>query len=126
MESGKSESQYKRTMIIGGGQACRMLLKEISNAKNSPNQNPSAMFNPVCIIDDDNSKIGTEVGGVTVVGNTSEIQKYVDEKKIEQIIFAIPSCLDDERQRILNICSKTDVSVKVIPFIGTLILSAIS
>lgn len=119
--AGHHESQYKRTMIIGGGQACRMLLKEIHNAQNSPNQNSSALFNPVCIIDDDRSKIGTEIGGVTIVGTTAEIQKYADEKNIEQIIFAIPSCLEDERQRILGICSKTTVPVKIIPFIGNLI-----
>lgn len=121
VEAGRSESKCKRTMIIGGGQACRMLLKEIHNAQDSPNQNSSALFNPVCIIDDDRSKIGTEVNGVTVVGTTAEIQKYADEKNIEQIIFAIPSCLEDERQRILDICSKTTAPVKIIPFIGNLI-----
>lgn len=120
-KEGHYESQYKRTMIIGGGQACKMLLKEIHNAQRSPNQNLSAMFTLVCIIDDDRSKIGSEVSGVTVVGSTSEIQKYADEKNIEQIIFAIPSCLEDERQRILDICSKTSVPVKIIPFIGNLI-----
>lgn len=116
-----TESQCSRTMIIGGGQACRMLLKEIHNAQNSPNKNSSALFNPVCIIDDDRSKIGTEVNGVTVVGTTAEVQKFVAEKQIEQIIFAIPSCLEDERQRILNLCSETEVPIKIIPFIGNLI-----
>lgn len=118
---GHRESQYKRTMIIGGGQACKMLLKEIRNAQNSPNENQLAMFTPVCILDDDHRKIGTEIDGVTVVGTTGEVQKFVAEKQIEQIIFAIPSCLEDERQRILNICSETEVPIKIIPFIGNLI-----
>lgn len=119
--AGHHESQYKRTMIIGGGQACKMLLKEIRNAKNSQNQNSSALFNPVCILDDDRKKIGTEINGVTVVGTTGEVRKFVVEKQIEQIIFAIPSCLEDERQRILNLCSETEVPIKIIPFIGNLI-----
>ncbi len=119
--AGHQESQCKRTMIIGGGQACKMLLKEIHNAQNSPNENHSAMFTPVCILDDDPKKIGTEIGGVTVVGTTAEVLKYVTEQQIEQIIFAIPSCLEDESQRILNLCSKTEVSIKIIPFIGNLI-----
>lgn len=108
-------------MIIGGGQASKFLLTEIQNAQNSHNENPSAMFNPVCIIDDDPQKIGTDINNVTIIGNTSEIPKYVAEKEIEQIIFAIPSCFEDERQRILDICSKTQVPVKIIPFIGNLI-----
>ena len=107
-------------MIIGGGQVAKLLLKEIRNAQNSQNENPSAAFLPVCILDDDPRKIGTEVGGVTVVGTTSQIGKFVTEQQIEQIIFAIPSCLEDERQRILNLCSKTEVPIKIIPFIGNL------
>ncbi len=120
---GKAEAKYKRTMMIGGGQACRMLLKEIHNAQTSPYSadKRSAMFDPVCIIDDAPEKLGQFVHDVQIVGTTYEIQKFVDEMDIEQIIFCIPSCLEEERKRILDICSKTDVPVKVIPFIGNLI-----
>lgn len=121
IDAGIKDAEYKRTMIVGGGKACDMLLKEIANSKESPNKRASAYYNPVCIIDDDLSKIGTEICGVTVVGNTYEIHKFVNEKQIEQIIFAIPSCLEYERQRILDICSKTNLPIKVIPFIGNLI-----
>ncbi len=118
-----SEEGRKRTMIVGGGQTCRMILTEIANARRSPYEGDkvSAEYEPVCIIDDDRSKIGTEIQGVTVVGTTSEIIKFVDQQHIEQIIFAIPSCLEDERKRILDICSGTNVPVKVVPFIGNLI-----
>ena len=40
---------------------------------------------------------------------------------IEQIIFAIPSCNEEDRQRILDICSKTSLPVKVIPFISNVV-----
>ncbi len=118
-----SEDGKKRTMIVGGGQTCRMILTEIENAQCSHNEDVqlSAAYRPVCIIDDDRSKIGTEIQGVTVVGTTNEIIKFVDQQHIEQIIFAIPSCLEDERKRILDICSGTNVPVKVVPFIGNLI-----
>lgn len=118
-----SDSQCKRTMIIGGGQACRMILREIENAKKSPvsEGKSSAIFRPVCIIDDNPKLIGTEVNNVEIVGNTHEIRKYIREKEIEQILFCIPSCLEDERKRILDICSETNLPVKIIPFIGNLI-----
>lgn len=120
---GASESKYKRTMIIGGGQTCKMLIKEIHNAQKSVHEEEqnTAQYNPVCIIDDEPSKIGTEIHGVLIVGKTYEIAKFVDEYKIEQIIFAIPSCEEEDRQRILNICSDTKVPVKVLPYIGSLI-----
>lgn len=113
----------KRTMIVGGGQTCRMILTEIANSKKyiGDQEKIAAGYEPVCIIDDDRSKIGTEINGVTVVGSTHEIIKFVDQQHIEQIIFAIPSCLEDERKRILDICSGTGLNVKVVPFIGNLI-----
>ena len=125
IESGRNESKYKHTMIIGGGQACRMLMSEIRNAQNSPYSadKPAAVFDPVCIIDDDRAKIGTDIQNVQIVGTTSEIDKFIGEFKIEQIVFCIPSCLEDQRKRILDICSATDLPVKVIPFIGNLIFS---
>lgn len=118
---GRNEAKKnKLTMIVGGGQAANMLLGEILHAQKCPNQT-EVPYLPVCVIDDDTSKIGTKLRGVPIVGTTSEIKKYVEQMHIEQIIFVIPSCLEDERKRILDICAKTDVPVKVIPFISDLI-----
>lgn len=118
---GRNEAKRnKLTMIVGGGRAANMLLGEIFQAHECPNQT-EVPYLPVCVIDDDTSKIGTKLRGVPIVGTTSEIKKYVEQMHIEQIIFAIPSCLEDERKRILDICAKTDVPVKVIPFISDLI-----
>ena len=122
-EAGRHEAKHKRTMMIGGGQACKMLLKEIRNAKNSPytEDKSTAVFDPVCIIDDDRSKIGSTIYETQIVGTTAEIEKYIREFDIEQIVFCIPSCLEDERKRILDICSKTELPIKVIPFLGNLL-----
>ena len=81
----------KRTMIIGGGVACEMLLKEIFNAQKSPytEDKYSAQFNPICIIDNDIKKLGTEIMGVKVVGRECEIVRYAKEYDIEQLILAI-------------------------------------
>lgn len=119
----KNKSMNKRTMIIGAGTAGRMLLSEIHHAQQSPYDGDkiSASFEPVCFIDDDRSKVGSEIEGVPVVGSSVEIPRFVKELDIEQIIFAIPSCFDDERKAILDICSSTSLPLKVIPFLGNLI-----
>lgn len=122
-EVGHKEALYKRTMIIGGGRACRMLLTEIDNAKKSPYEGDkiSAQFEPVCIIDDDRSKVGSDVMGVEIVGTTADIERFAKDKNIEQIIFAVPSAVEDERARVMDICAKTKLPVKMVPFIGNLI-----
>lgn len=115
--------EYTRTMIIGGGQACKMLISEILSSQNecSCDGKTTAQYEPVCIIDDDRNKIGSNIEGVEIVGTTYEIPKFIKEKNIELIIFAIPSCFEEERKRILNICSETGITVKKLPFIGNLI-----
>lgn len=123
VDSGVKQSKYKKTMIIGGGQACRMLIKEMQNVRNSNNAaetNHSVLFEPVCILDDDKSKIGTKIHNVEIVGTTADMQKFITEKNIEQLIFAIPSCMDEDRKRILDLCSDTKLPVKVIPFLSNL------
>ncbi len=117
-----SSSPYKRTMIIGGGRAGATIIREIFGIRQLPDVK-NTPYEPVCIIDDDAKKLGSTVEGIEVVGTTGEIQKYVDEKNIEQIIFAIPSCNEEERQRILDICSKTSIPVKVIPFISDVVFN---
>ncbi|MDD7516562.1 polysaccharide biosynthesis protein [Ruminococcus flavefaciens] len=120
----KFSDSAKRTMIIGGGAACKMLLREIFNAQKSPytGDKYSAQFNPLCIIDNDPKKFGTDVLGVKIVGKSQEIPRFVKEYNIEQLILAIPSLTAEERKDIIDICNDTKLPLKIVPFIGTLIL----
>ena len=123
--TGHHEAERKRTMIIGAGNAAQLLLNEIRNnqadASHGESTGSAKNINPVCLIDDDRYKIGKPVGGVLVAGTTSDIPKVVKELRIELIIFAIPSCPPADRQAILDVCGKTGLPVKVLPFIGNLL-----
>ena len=123
--TGHQEAERKRTMIIGAGNATRLLLNEIRNNQDDASHGESTgsakNINPVCLIDDDRYKIGKPVGGVLVAGTTSDIPKVAKELRIELIVFAIPSCPPKDRQAILDICGKTGLPVKVLPFLGNLL-----
>ena len=119
----KEHHTGKRTMIIGAGKACELLLNEIKRAKLLGENNPSAKFLPVCLIDDDPQKTGTIIDGVTVVGSTRDIKRFAEEFAVEQIILAIPSCPEEKKREILDTCSQTKAAVKMIPFLGELIFS---
>lgn len=128
VNTGKMAAKRKRTLIIGAGNACSMLLDEIYNSqndeKNGLKSSTACDINPVCIVDDDRMKIGENINGVICAGGTSDIPKLVAAERVEQIIFAIPSCPVGDRQAILEICSKTGLPVKVLPFIGSILESA--
>ncbi len=127
-ESGRIEGRKRRTMIIGAGNATKLLLSEIryssSDAEKGLETSAAADIYPVCLIDDDRYKIGKPFEGVLVAGGTSDIPKIAKLENIEQILFAIPSCPPKDRQTILDLCSKTGLPVKVLPFIGTLLDSS--
>ncbi len=104
----------KRIMIIGAGYSCKVLLNEI--------QAEDSSVEPVCIIDDDPNKISRSFRGVRIYGPTVLIPELCEKLKIDEIIFAIPSCPDERRKEILQICSSTGCEVRVLPKLNDIVL----
>lgn len=98
----------ENVMIIGAGDAGRNLIREIHN---------SHYINKkvCCVIDDDRSKRNQFISGVRVVGDRTQIKKYVHRYHIQQILLAMPSADPRERRAILNICSETPCKILVVP-----------
>ena len=118
-EYGRSEN-YERTLIVGAGQAARMILTDIANANADPN-NPSRNILPVCLVDDDPKKRDTKLMGVEVVGTTKDIPRICKEFKVKLILFAIPSCTQEERKEIMQLCSQTECKIKMVPYLSQLL-----
>ena len=108
--------QKQRTMIIGAGKACRMILEEIKNAATDP-KNPAHKYEPVCLVDDDPDKQGTSIMGIPVKGTTNDIKKWCRKEAVDLIILAIPSLNEKEKKRILDIASETSCKIKIIPYL---------
>lgn len=101
-------SYRKRVMIIGGGQAGTLLIKELKNSDKSTAE-------PVCIIDDDKAKIGKYISGVPVKGDRRDIGRLTESMAIEEIYIAMPSATASERRKVLEICQKTGKRMKILP-----------
>lgn len=108
--------QKQRTMIIGAGKACQVILKEIKDSVTDP-KNPAHKYEPVCIVDDDPDKQGISVMGIPVRGTTNEIEKWCRKEAVDLIILAIPSIDEKDKKRILDLASKTSCKIKVIPYL---------
>lgn len=118
-EAGRSEN-YERTLIVGAGRAAMMILADIENAKKDIN-NPSRNILPVGLVDDDRTKYGSKINGVSVLGSTEDIPMLCKKSNISMIVFAIPSCSEEERQRILALCSQTECKIKMLPYLSQLL-----
>ena len=112
----------ERTLIVGAGQAARMILNEIKSSKFD--NSATSEIEVIGLVDDDAGKRHTKINGVKVLGTTREIPELAEAFEVEQIIFAIPSCNEKERKRILELCSETKCRIKVVPYLGDLIFDA--
>lgn len=109
----------KRMLIVGGGDSTASVLREISNYSQNK-------YLPVAIVDDDREKIGREIMGVRVEGSTEEIPEICEKFGVEVILFSIVSISSKNRRRILDICAKTNLEVRIIPNIYEVITSGSS
>ena len=117
--SGEDVKEKKKMLIVGGGESTVFVLKEIS--KHSKNK-----YLPVAIVDDDREKIGRQIMGVRIEGNTEKIPEICEKFGVEVILFSIVSISTKERRRILDICAKTGLEVRIIPNIYETVTSGTS
>ena len=72
----------RRVLVVGGGKAGETLLQVIADLWPPP-------FFLVGIIDDDPQKIGTQIEGHEVIGDSSGLLQIVEQKRVSDIIVAI-------------------------------------
>ena len=110
-----TRKNLKNTMIIGGGEAGRLLINEIGN-------NPAGFSNKVvCIIDDNKNKIGSYIRGIPVVGNRHDIGENVTKYGIDEIIIAMPSVSKEKLSLIVDECQKTKCNIRILPNVSEMI-----
>ncbi len=73
----------KKTLIIGGGEACRSIISEMKSNR--------GQFLPICIVDDNPDKISRSIEGVPIISSTAKIPELCEQEDIEVIFFTIPS-----------------------------------
>lgn len=109
----------KRVLIVGGGEAGAILIKELKT-------NSQLQCIPVAIIDDDKSKVGRKINGISVLGDRKYIREAVKIKQIEEIIIAIPTATKRDINDIFSECTKTHCKVKILPSVSQLIDGSVS
>lgn len=110
----KIVDRNERVMIIGAGSSGSSIINEMLN-------NRKLNMIPICIIDDNKSKVGKVLHGIKVVGTRNEIQNVVREEGITTIIIAISTINSEEKRKILEICQKTKAKLKIVPGISEII-----
>jgi len=114
-DANKNRKDTINTMIIGAGEAGRLLINEIYN-------NPKNFGNRVtCIIDDDKNKIGGYIRGIPVVGDREKISYECIKHNIQEIIIAMPSISKEKLSLIVDECQKTKCNIRILPNVSDMI-----
>lgn len=78
------KNKKKRVMIVGGGSAGLVLIKEMLTSD-------KIAYKPVCIADDDPTKLGNYISGVKVAGSTYDVKQLAEKYRVEEIFVTMPA-----------------------------------
>ncbi len=98
----------QRTMVVGGGEAGSIIIRELQS-------NKQVRRKVVCVIDDNPSKKGKILHGVSIVGDRTTIIDNAKKYKVDEIVVAMPSVSESITREILKICNETECKLKVLP-----------
>lgn len=110
----KRFSKCTNVIIVGAGQAGSMIIKEMQD-------HPELNYHPVAVIDDDKMKQQRKLSGVNVIGGRQDIEWAAMKYKAEEIIIAMPSRNRSEIKEIIDIASRTEAKLKIVPGVYELI-----
>lgn len=98
-----------RTVIVGAGSAGESLLRDLQ-------RNDRHGYQILGFVDDDRAKLEQIVGGKTVLGSIDDLHEIAVERKLDQVLIAIPK-LDPARiRRILDLCADVKMRFQILPY----------
>ncbi len=114
-----SHSDRKKLLLIGAGDAAEKIVREVRDNRNLP-------YNIVGFVDDDVSKMGRKIHGISVLGTLDELSTHLQLTNAEEILIAISSATGKQMKRMVELCRATDYPFKVLPGLGEIIDGKVS
>lgn len=98
----------KRVLVVGAGHAGTMVVREME-------RNPHLCMTPVGFLDDEGAKQGKQIYGVRVLGTTESLLAVVRERRIDEVIIAMPTAPGTRLRSIAEQCRQLGVVSRMIP-----------
>ncbi|MBV8758539.1 MAG: polysaccharide biosynthesis protein [Deltaproteobacteria bacterium] len=99
---------HEGVLLIGAGEAGVMVAREIL-------KRPDLGLKPIGFLDDNPLKVGSSIGGVPVLGRTSDVGQIAARKRIDRALITIANASGQEIRRILELCRDAGLKTKIIP-----------
>ncbi len=98
----------RSVLILGAGRTGETVLEKIKKNKNMG-------YEVIGFLDDDEAKVGRTIAGVKVLGNLSEIKRWTREKKVRDVMIAMPGASREELLEAMSLCEGVVDAIRVIP-----------
>lgn len=98
----------RRVLIVGAGAAGVMVAREMR-------RNPQLGMKPVGFLDDDGGKLGKNMAGLRVLGDTKALPHIVRSNRIDNVVIAMPTARGPVVRVILGLCNEVGVKSQTIP-----------
>jgi FlaA1/EpsC-like NDP-sugar epimerase len=108
------ERDAREVLIVGGGSGGQAVVSELR-------RNPGLRSVPIGFVDDDPRKQGMRIGGLKVLGTTSQLPRILDAAEPDEVIIAIPSAPGTLRQRVVTACRERQIPVRTLPTVFELL-----
>lgn len=103
-----SPTSNKRVAVIGAGDVGASLVRDIQ-VRRGLGMSPKALF------DDDRSKWGTSIHGVTVQGSPETLPDYLHRQGIDEVIIAMPSAAGRRIREIVTLLNQLHLRFEIVP-----------
>lgn len=109
----------ERALIVGAGHAGEQLARELL-------RDPSSSYYPVAFVDDDRAKVGKEIHGVPVAGQSRDLPRIAAEYRTDLIVIALPEASSGSRRRVIEVCELTGLPFRTLPPLQDLVSGRVS
>jgi FlaA1/EpsC-like NDP-sugar epimerase len=114
----RTGSSSKRLLLIGAGHAAQMIIRETQEVQTG--------YKVIGCVDDNPLKKGLRVLGVPVLGPVRTLAKIVSQRRIDEVLIAIPSATPTEMRRLVAICKAASIAFRTVPEMAELIAGRVT
>lgn len=95
-------------LIYGAGNAGEQIVRQAKD-KND------AHLRVLAILDDNKEKWGQSIHGVEIIGGLEQLEYFIKNNKVKEVLIAIPSANSQEMRRISSECLRVGVKFRTLP-----------
>jgi len=109
-----SSADMEKVLIVGAGTAGDMLIRDLCSRR-------PQRYQPVCLVDDDKTKHGSQVRGVRVIGGCNMIPPLAKKYEVNRVLLAMPSATAAQMRVAVSWCEEAHLPFQTLPKVQDII-----